>query len=54
MKPLLMTLVVCLAVSAPAFAREETQAFGRFGIITLYTPSTRPQHVVLFVSGDGG
>ena len=33
---------------------EETLAFGRFGNIYIYRNSPQPEHVVLFVSGDGG
>ena len=33
---------------------EEILRFGRFGNVTIYSQSTRPSHVVLFVSGDGG
>lgn len=33
---------------------ESTLAFGRFGKVTLYSPSVEPDRVVLFISGDGG
>ncbi|OJW94026.1 alpha/beta fold hydrolase [Thiobacillus sp. 65-1402] len=33
---------------------ESTLAFGRFGNVTLYSPSAEPDRVVLFISGDGG
>ena len=35
-------------------ASEEKLSFGRFGAVTVYRPSEKPSHVVLFVSGDGG
>lgn len=34
--------------------QEETLHFGRFGDIKLYRQSNHPDHIVLFVSGDGG
>jgi type IV secretory pathway VirJ component len=38
----------------PARAGEATLEFGRFGVVHVYAASERPQHVVLFASGDGG
>jgi type IV secretory pathway VirJ component len=44
---LFLTCILC-------FASEEVQTYGRCGKVTLYSRTPRPNHVVLFVSGDGG
>ncbi|MGA8241554.1 MAG: AcvB/VirJ family lysyl-phosphatidylglycerol hydrolase, partial [Desulfobacterales bacterium] len=50
----IFTVFFMLNVASGIRAEETTDQFGRFGKITLYHPSARPAHVVLFVSGDGG
>lgn len=54
MRKLALALVLSLLASGSTFAAEEKIAFGRFGTVTLYRQTAQPQHVVLFVSGDGG
>lgn len=53
MKKILLFILFLLA-GRPVLATEEKAVFGRFGSVTLYYESPHPQHVVLFVSGDGG
>jgi len=43
-----------LNIASGIQAAETTAQFGRFGKVSVYQPSARPAHVVLFVSGDGG
>ena len=50
---ILMSLVV-LSLGSLSFAAEETLDYGRFGKLTLYRETSQPNHVVLFISGDGG
>ncbi|WP_020677800.1 AcvB/VirJ family lysyl-phosphatidylglycerol hydrolase [Geopsychrobacter electrodiphilus] len=48
-------LIACLFLGAcSAWGSESTLKYGRFGKLTLYQTSAQPNHVVLFVSGDGG
>jgi len=52
-----MGLILALAIgllSAVSRAAQESDSFGRFGILYLYYNSPHPAHVVLFISGDGG
>ena len=51
--PNLIALVV-LSLRTLSFAAEETLDYGRFGKLTLYRETSQPNHVVLFISGDGG
>jgi type IV secretory pathway VirJ component len=51
---LVALLLVATAATAGARGTEETLTFGRFGTVTLYRATPTPEHVVLFVSGDGG
>ena len=55
---LLATLLLVLAVptqkSSAAPLSEETMSFRPFGTIHVYRGSARPDHVVIFISGDGG
>jgi type IV secretory pathway VirJ component len=53
MKNAFWVIFICYASLANA-ATEETLTFGRFGQVRLYRQTDNPQHVVLFVSGDGG
>lgn len=47
-----------LILPSPGFAAgdiiESSMKFERFGELTLYSPPTEPEQVVLFISGDGG
>lgn len=43
-----------IALADPALPGEEAFRFGHFGTVHVYRGSAQPQHVVLFVSGDGG
>jgi type IV secretory pathway VirJ component len=47
-------ILAFLAVNG--FAQEQTHSltFGRFGKVTLYQKQAKPEHVALFISGDGG
>jgi type IV secretory pathway VirJ component len=45
---------ILIAVAAAAAADQFPVEFGRFGTVTVYRATSRPRHVVLFVSGDGG
>jgi type IV secretory pathway VirJ component len=49
----LLALLALAAAPAPAGA-QETLTFGRFGKVTIYLPDGVVQHLVLFISGDGG
>lgn len=52
----LILLTLALPASAAAAAdplRTESISYGRFGKLALYRPS-KPRHIVLFISGDGG
>jgi type IV secretory pathway VirJ component len=49
--PVAPVAAVAPMATAPA---ADTLTFGRFGTLTLYRKTPQPQHVVLFVSGDGG
>lgn len=51
---MLKLLVVLGLAIFPAWASEETLAFGRFGAVTVYRAKAQPAHVAIFVSGDGG
>jgi type IV secretory pathway VirJ component len=50
---ILMSLVL-LSLGSLSLAAEETLNYGRFGKLTLYRETSQPNHVVLFISGDGG
>jgi len=43
-----------LLIISPAVAKEKFFNFGRFGKVVIYQGTKNPDHVVLFVSGDGG
>jgi hypothetical protein len=51
-------VIVAIAVptGANVWAVPDTQTIKvpTFGTVTIYLPDTSPQHVVLFLSGDGG
>ncbi|HKJ33279.1 MAG TPA: AcvB/VirJ family lysyl-phosphatidylglycerol hydrolase [Balneolales bacterium] len=57
-KKLLITLhlffFTLITISAFAQNNPHTITFGRFGKVYLYQKGTNPEHVVLFISGDGG
>jgi type IV secretory pathway VirJ component len=50
---LVLAFALCL-FSGAARAAQESDSFGRFGILYLYSNSPHPSQVVLFISGDGG
>ena len=55
MKRLLLVLIIVIfSDGVLRGGNSETIRFGRFGILSLYRETTRPSHVILFVSGDGG
>jgi type IV secretory pathway VirJ component len=41
-------------LSPACHAKDETYPFGRFGVVTLYQPVSRPSHLALVVSGETG
>lgn len=50
-------IALILVLVNPAFAadiQESTDDFGPFGTLHIYKGVEQPQHVVLFISGDGG
>lgn len=47
-------LVLFLSCAAQAQITENTVSFGPFGTIHLYQTTDKPDHLVLFISGDGG
>jgi type IV secretory pathway VirJ component len=49
-----VVFLLVLLLADGASAGEQTLCFGRFGTVAVYRPEAQPQHVVLFVSGDGG
>ncbi len=51
---MLLLLIALLAPGSGAPHGEDTLTFGRFGTVHLYRPAGVPEHVALFVSGDGG
>jgi type IV secretory pathway VirJ component len=53
-KKILFVCFFFLCTAAPLPAVEETVAFGRTGTAHLYYRSSRPAHVGIFLSGDGG
>jgi type IV secretory pathway VirJ component len=53
MKLVLSASLLALALASPA-AAEETFTLEPFGTVTLYHQTPRPQHLALFISGDGG
>jgi type IV secretory pathway VirJ component len=48
------TLASVIASMLAASAEAETFAYGRFGEVTVYRPSTTPIALAVFLSGDGG
>ena len=55
LKPFCFICIFLLWTGSEVTTRaDEVLQFGRFGNVTIYYQSTRPSHVVLFVSGDGG
>src|SRR5437763_1514706 len=52
---LVVILVSCWASEGLSKGIEEDHIeFGPFGPLTVYSQSSQPSHVVLFISGDGG
>ncbi len=49
-----LRLLIAFLVASHCVNATETLQVGRFGEVTLYAKTKTPQHVVLFVSGDGG
>lgn len=51
-----ITFLSLYLFSVPLYAQNniKTLTFGRFGKVYLYQKQAKPQHVVLFISGDGG
>jgi hypothetical protein len=57
MRRLLLVTVLTMCWASEGLAKgigEDHIEFGPFGPLTVYSRSTQPSHVVLFVSGDGG
>lgn len=55
--PLFASLIVALpafALAAQPAAEEQQVTFGRFGSVTLYHATSKPDKVAIFLSGDGG
>jgi type IV secretory pathway VirJ component len=50
----LAALLACYSITSHAGMQEETINFGNFGDVHIYRQSSLPEHVVLFISGDGG
>ena len=53
-RTLALLTVVCAGLAGPAIAAERTLPGGRFGNVTVETPSGPVKSVALFISGDGG
>lgn len=50
-----MLALLCWSSQATAAGlQESTDTFGPFGMLHIYQTSDQPQHLVLFISGDGG
>lgn len=54
MKSAWPALLLLLSFTSPLAATEETFELEPFGKVTLYHQSSRPAHMALFISGDGG
>lgn len=57
MKRLLLIIILAASFVSESIAKpieEDHIEFGPFGPLTVYSQSSQPSHVILFVSGDGG
>lgn len=50
----IMACILCVGVAQAAKVHELTDSFAPFGTLHIYKASDHPDHVVLFISGDGG